>query len=448
MNEAVEIFVPDDVVASLSAAVTGLRGRERVNALVRLAWQLRQRDMRRALTLCDEVESGLPGSPAATDPLLIARLGLVRAESAWLGARPDQARDLAWAAQQGFAAAQDAAGSADACWLLALPGRPEEALSLARLSLDLARQASDVPRQVTALGILADLHAGQSLPQPADPSIPSLALLYLNEALALAERQAGLSLTPEMPQAAAREHARLGQHQRAYELAMKAVAVMQSLHGRNTSKQATAMEIRHQTERAQVKLKHHRALAVAEARRAAVLQQSSATLERLSAVGQEITAHLDGADVVQTLARHIHGLLDAHAFAIYLPDVDGRHLRVAFHIEAGRAAAAVRVALDDAVEPAARCARERRELLLDAGRRLLAPMLVGDRLLGVMALQAPQEQAYGERERQVCRTLCPMPPSHWITHRPMRNCIRPATNWWTRRSSPRWAPWWPAWPMS
>nr|WP_316641594.1 ATP-binding protein [uncultured Roseateles sp.] len=655
MNEAVEMFVPDEGVLAASAALADLQGPARRPALVRLAWHLRQRDTRRALALCDEAGQASRDG-AEPDRALAARLGLVRAEAAWLGARLDQARHLAWEAQQGFAAAGDAGGCADACWLLgfvcadagdvrgrdallqaaqehalvardplrievieaaqarlsvlrdpqaaqarwgdrwvvaesgdpaatltchpavkawvqdfhgllaaqtgdlvrstaclsaafeaaqasgqllravliatnigtglntlgdheaalewmqralelarptawptsmglsllqagetlrmlgrldsaqawlrealqtleplresrltamatmylaevamdhgdaatalrlfeqlqqqadassyrdfqigcrggqaralALLGRPEQALALAQQSLDLARQSVDVPRQVAALGVLADLHAQAQPTVPGDTSASSMALVYLNEAMALADNHAGLSLKPDMLQAAAREHARLGQHLRAYELMIKTVEVMNALHGSSTGKQATAMEIRHQTERAQVELKHHRALAVAEAQRAAVLQQTSATLERLSAAGQEITAHLDGADVVQTLARHVHGLLDAHAFALYLPAADGRHLQAVFHIEAGQATAATRVALGDADQPAARCARERRELLLEAGCRLLAPMLIGERLLGVMALQALPGQAYGERERLVCRTLC------------------------------------------
>ena len=56
------------------------------------------------------------------------------------------------------------------------------------------------------------------------------------------------------------------------------VEVMQGLLGGKAGKQATAMELRHQTERAQAELQHHRALAVAVAQRAAVLQQTSATL--------------------------------------------------------------------------------------------------------------------------------------------------------------------------
>jgi response regulator RpfG family c-di-GMP phosphodiesterase len=37
---------------------------------------------------------------------------------------------------------------------------------------------------------------------------------------------------------------------------------------------------------------------------------------------------------------------------------------------------------------------------------LFMPLLIGDRLLGVLSVQSTQAQAYGERETAICRTLC------------------------------------------
>ena len=96
------------------------------------------------------------------------------------------------------------------------------------------------------------------------------------------------------------------------------------------------MQVQYQTERAQTEGEHHRQLAAAEARRAEALQQISATLEHLSAIGQEITTHLDAAAVFRALDRHVHGLLDATHFSVFLIDADGASLRCAFGIEAGK----------------------------------------------------------------------------------------------------------------
>jgi diguanylate cyclase (GGDEF)-like protein len=182
------------------------------------------------------------------------------------------------------------------------------------------------------------------------------------------------------------------------------------------------MQVQYQTERAQTEGEHHRQLAAAEARRAEALQQISATLEHLSAIGQEITTHLNADAVFRALDRHVHGLLDATHFSIFLIDPDGASLRCAFGIEAGKTLPATWFPLSDQHANSARCVRERREILveLDPGEvapnyipgtlrtlsQLFAPLLVGDRVLGAMTVQSLLPGAYGERERLIFRTLC------------------------------------------
>jgi transcriptional regulator with GAF, ATPase, and Fis domain len=182
------------------------------------------------------------------------------------------------------------------------------------------------------------------------------------------------------------------------------------------------MQVQYQTERAQTEGEHHRQLAAAEAQRAEVLQQTSATLEHLSAIGQEITAHLDAAAVFRALDRHVHGLLDATHFSIFLLEPDGETLVCSFGIEAGKPLPAIRVPLSSPSANSARCVRERREILIELDEEgvtphlipgtlptltlLFAPLRVGERVLGAMTVQSLQAHSYGERERLIFRTLC------------------------------------------
>ena len=69
------------------------------------------------------------------------------------------------------------------------------------------------------------------------------------------------------------------------------------------------------------------------------LQQISATLEHLSAIGQEITTHLDAAAVFRALDRHVHGLLDATHFSVFLLDPDPVALAASLERGAGQRAA-------------------------------------------------------------------------------------------------------------
>lgn len=145
-------------------------------------------------------------------------------------------------------------------------------------------------------------------------------------------------------------------------------------------------------------------------------------LALLGEIGRDITAHLDVAAVLQALDRHVHSLLDARCFVIYLLDSEKMILDSAFGIENGEPLPADHIALADPIRHAARCARERQDIVVDLDPNqtdpshvpgtllthssLFAPLLIGERLLGVMTVQSPDRHAYGEREQAIFRSLC------------------------------------------
>ena len=296
--------------------------------------------------------------------------------------------------------------------------RPREALAMAESALALARERGDAYSQIAALEVLADLHTRHRLLEPAE----NAALHFLQQAMALAATIDGYTMPGELLDALAREYAGIGDFAEAYQVALRAGAARQKIYSTDATNRAVAMQVQHQTERAHTEGEHHRQLAAAEARRAEALQQISATLEHLSAIGQEITAHLNAKAVFRALDRHVHGLLDATHFSVFLIDADGNSLRCAFGIEAGKVLPATRLALSDPHANSARCVRERREILVELDAEsctpnlipgtlptmslLFAPLLVGERVLGAMTVQSLQRGAYGERERLIFRTLC------------------------------------------
>ncbi|MFC0168047.1 diguanylate cyclase [Pseudoduganella danionis] len=301
-------------------------------------------------------------------------------------------------------------------------GRAEEALAVAQAALQLAREHVDASAQIAALNVLADIHAQHVLPAPANMQAASPVLHYLLLALEVAGTIDGYTVSGALLDAIAREYAATGNYEQAYAISLQAGAARDQIHSQQATNRAIAMQVQYQTERAQTEGEHHRQLAAAEAQRAEVLQQTSATLAHLSAIGQEITAHLDAAAVFRALDRHVHGLLDATHFSIFLLEPDGEWLTCAFGTEDGNQVPAVRVALSDPLANSARCVRERREILVELGEAdltpnlipgtlptlslLFAPLHVGERVLGVMTVQSLQASAYGERERLIFRTLC------------------------------------------
>jgi diguanylate cyclase (GGDEF)-like protein len=301
--------------------------------------------------------------------------------------------------------------------------RPVEALAAAGAALTMAREHGDAYNQIAALKVLAQIHARHLLPDPVPMVAPNAALHFLQQAMTVAATIDGYTIPGDLLDAVAREYANVGDYARAYELSLRGSAARDKTRSQEATNRAIAMQVQYQTERAQTEGEHHRQLAAAEAQRAAVLQQTSATLEHLSAIGQEITTHLDAAAVFRALDRHVHGLLDATHFSIFMIEPDGRSLRCAFGIEAGRTLPATRFALDDPSANSVRCVRERREIMIELDGTaeetpnlipgtlptlslLFAPLLIGERVLGVMTVQSLKQLAYGERERLIFRTLC------------------------------------------
>ncbi|QYF93933.1 GAF domain-containing protein [Massilia sp. PAMC28688] len=301
-------------------------------------------------------------------------------------------------------------------------GRAQEALAVAAHAARLGAEQDNPHSQIAALRVMAMIHAQHALPSPPGMREPNAPLHYLGQALEVAGRIEGYIVPGELYDAMAREYAQVGDYRRAYQVAVAASAAREKTHSQEATNHAIAMQVHHQTEHARSEGHHHRALAEAEARRAEVLQRTSETLERLSAIGQQVTAHLDAEAVFRALDRHIHGLLPARTFAIYLADRAHARLYLAFGIEDGRALDAHAIGLDEVSAYAVRAMDERRELYipnwpdsehpevvpgtLENMSALFVPLTAGERAIGVMTVQAEKAHAYGENERMIFRTLC------------------------------------------
>ncbi|HYD79937.1 MAG TPA: ATP-binding protein [Paucimonas sp.] len=301
-------------------------------------------------------------------------------------------------------------------------GRADEALSAAHAALELAITHRSASSEIEALKVLARIHARHPLPPPPGMTAPSASLHYLNRALEVASKIDDFIVPCDLFDAIAREYAKVGDTAQAYSVSLQAIAAREKTHTAEAMNRAVAAQIRHQTERARAEAEHNRKLAETEVHRAEALARMNSTLDRLSTIGREITAHLDERAVFETLNRHVHGLLDASHFAIYLLDSTNEALDCVFGIEDGKPLPPIRVELSNQRAYVVRCARERREIVKEeptagddatripgtwqCGSALFAPLTVGERLLGVMSTQSPRAHAYGESERLVFQTLC------------------------------------------
>lgn len=300
--------------------------------------------------------------------------------------------------------------------------RPSEALAIATEGLALCRKHGYRANLIVLLQILADLRGRFDLPPAPGEQVAATPLQHLNEALQVAGKLDGYIVPSALLEQAAAEHAKLGDLAQAYQLALQAGISRERIQTKEASNRAMALQIRHQTERAQAEADYNKNLALAEAKRGDALHQANTTLEDLAVIGLEIMGSLNAQDVLNALNHHVHKLLDSTTFGILLLEPDGKTLVTVLNMEDGKELPLERYPLDDPHSNLARCARERIEInmQIEPGMvhetqipgtmvtlsALYAPMLVGARLFGAITVQSPKAHAYGERETAIFRTLC------------------------------------------
>ncbi len=253
-----------------------------------------------------------------------------------------------------------------------------------------------------------------------DP-IPAKQVLHdLCEALRIARSIQGFNVPPKLLDLLAAEHAWLGDTGEAYKVSLEAAKAREVAQGQEAANRTAALQVQHETERHKLEADHLRELHRMQAMRTEVLTRANTTLETLSEVGRSLTASLDSGEIFSALNQFNSQLLDAHSVVISLLDAEQSQLRMAFGIEGGKLIDPFVVALDHPHSKMARCARQRQEIVINADTEteltlpgtaatqsmMFGPLIIGERLIGVMTVQSLHTHAYAEREVAIFRTLC------------------------------------------
>ncbi len=149
---------------------------------------------------------------------------------------------------------------------------------------------------------------------------------------------------------------------------------------------------------------------------------TGALLDRLASIGLTLTGTLDLEGVFKALRAQSAALLDASTFMLWWREDDSPTLVLRLGDELGKPLPPERVSLDDPEANVARCARERTDVVMNlkAGEAssqhidgtevmlsaLFGALVVDDRVMGVLSVQSPRENAYGDTQRHIFRTLC------------------------------------------
>lgn len=312
------------------------------------------------------------------------------------------------------------------CWrgqaiALCRMGNAELAQKKIQSALQVAQDHQNLDEQIKCYRVLAELSRKShcNLPEPINE--PTLSLHFLRKAYELCGSIKDVTIPADLIEDIANSYADLDDFKNAFYYARIAAKAKESRRLIDAQNRAVALQVKHDNERHRAEAEHLRRIALSEAERAANLQESSNTLETLGLIGREITANLNAEAVFESLHRHVNDLLDASSFAISLLTPDGKALKCVFGMENGEAIPSFTTPLDHPVSSFARCARERQEFVLERepgtqGRFIIpgtaetlsllyTPLMIGDRLLGVMSIQSIRPHVYGERERSILRTL-------------------------------------------
>ncbi|MDT9002079.1 ATP-binding protein [Paucibacter sp. APW11] len=241
----------------------------------------------------------------------------------------------------------------------------------------------------------------------------------LQQALQLAEQTEGFVPQASLYEALAQVSTGVGDRAQAYAYTVQAGQAQERRHHEQAVSRASAIELAQQTARARDEHARAQEQAQRERERVQALQRLQATLQSLGDIGRDISAQQDQQTLLATLKRHVQKLLDVATFAVFRLDPGGASLSMVYGVEAGIALPERVFALDDEQRNVPRCARERCEIVVDdeppgplvfAGTRhtpskLYAPLLAGQRLLGVLTVQSFERHAYGEHERAIFRNL-------------------------------------------
>jgi diguanylate cyclase (GGDEF)-like protein len=298
-------------------------------------------------------------------------------------------------------------------------------LKKAKIRIDeamlLARAHHNLDEQIKCLRVCAEISKKSSTGSLNQVELKTQCLQYLLEALALCTSINAYLIPADLLDEIADNYAEQQEFQTAFHFVRLAASAKENRRLNEARNRATAMQVRYDNERHRAEAEHHRRIANTEAERAQSLQESSNTLETLGLIGREITANLNTDSVFESLHRHVNDLLDASSFGISLLEAGGDTLRFVFGVEHGVPIPSFSTPLSHPVSSFARCARERQEIVFEhkpgaTGRfivpgtletlsLLYTPLMVGDRLLGVMSIQSTRAHVYGERERSILRTL-------------------------------------------
>jgi signal transduction histidine kinase len=246
-------------------------------------------------------------------------------------------------------------------------------------------------------------------------------LFFLENAYYCAKKIDGFLISSELTGLLSKEYAAIKDFEKAHFFAELAIQAKDREYDLATMNRTITTQIRMQTDRALQDAQQHKLLAEIETQRTQNLQRQSDILQRLSEIGQEICAQLNINALFNLVYQHVQALLYTDHFSILILNTHRTALNMNYGRELGRIIGPMEIMLATAQTDCARCTESLKEVLINDSMeeildqhnqvvvmrsQFLVPLMIANKLLGVMVIKSHEQQAFQESEQQIFRTLC------------------------------------------
>lgn len=259
------------------------------------------------------------------------------------------------------------------------------------------------------------------LAESAQLNLEKSPLFYLEKAFVCAKKLDGFFISSELTRLLSNEYADSKDFEKAHYFSQLAIQAKDREYDQATMNRTITTQIRMQTDRALQDAQQHKLLVEIETQRTQSLQRQSDILQRLSEIGQEICAQLNLHALFNLVYQHVQALLHSDHFSILILNSNRSGLSLQYGRELGRVIKPMEIELSKGASDYVRCTESLKEILIeDSGQEILdqenlklvlrtqflVPLMIANKLLGVMVIKSHQQHAFQEQEQQIFRTLC------------------------------------------
>ena len=298
--------------------------------------------------------------------------------------------------------------------------KKEDAIDIAERGLRIAEQQNNAASQISFLTILYEIHHSNLSQSATDETAAINHGHYLLAALAIAEKNPTYLINSKLYELLGAEFARQKDPKQAYFYINKALIAKEREQDKEAFSRTNSMPLFHKIDQVKKESDVLRQQAQNESERAQELLKITETLEKLGAIGREITTHLDQDKIFEVLNGYVHSLLDVTSFGIYLVDESEHFLVLKYGFEDGKRYETEDVSIDDPTANSSKCYREQIDIIrnfvegdsanhipdtLRTQTALYLPLSIGTRRLGVMTVQSLKQFAYNQEQILIFKSI-------------------------------------------